>query len=150
MRKAWIDEDRPKAPVQDDADFIDGEQQDVGGRAPQDGDISMFDVQHSQINGDENATATGRQGTSRDVNELRSSSPIMLDDEDIYNEPDIGETSTGKAREGHEPDEDELDALLAEDALQENASNHSIPRPVLTEKDDFADEEEAMAEMGMW
>lgn len=150
MRKAWIDEDRPKAPVEDDEDFVDAEQQRTGDGEPQDGDVSMFDAQDTRRDGSEGATARTEEGISRGANGLRSSSPLMIDDEDLYNEPMVGGTSTNLAREEHGPDEDELDALLAEDALREKSSNVPTIHPVVAEKDDFADEEEAMADMGMW
>jgi replication fork protection complex subunit Csm3/Swi3 len=59
---------------------------------------------------------------------------------------------SASALTGADPDEDELDALLAESAQHESAVTKTLPvRTAGTEEDPFADEMEAMADMDdMW
>ena len=53
---------------------------------------------------------------------------------------------------GEDPDEDELDALLAESSLPQTVTSRALPlHTAPTQDDPFADEMEAMADMeDMW
>jgi replication fork protection complex subunit Csm3/Swi3 len=167
MRRAWIDEDRPKV--------IDLEAEDEV--APEQAHEEDVELQIAEEGGEQ----IGQP-------QLRSSSPIMmeLNDEGLYDEPEAPQNASDEHE--HEPDEDELDALMAEDA----ASSHIRPQaadailqdkpaendddddedmdaldallaedaakapqaPIqpskVVEQDDFGDDEEAMAAMEAW
>lgn len=69
--------------------------------------------------------------------------------------PELGHARTQEQTgSGADPDEDELDALLAESAQQETSAAKTLPvrtTTVTAEDDPFADEMEAMADMDdMW
>lgn len=146
MRKEWIDEDRPKPAVEEeDADFVvgNGGEKVEGGEV--EGDVTMGDDNGEKFEGRNEANENGE---SQGVGQLRSSSPLMLDDEELYAEMD-GSIPAAKPAGAQEPDEDELDALLAEEtAIERPTIPQSATQKVPDQGDDFADDEEAMAMMG--
>jgi len=146
MRKEWIDEDRPKPVVEEEEDggFVVG---DGGGKAEGgevDGDVMMGGDDREQVGARNESNGNGE---SQVIGQLRSSSLLMLDDEELYAEMD-GSTPAAKPTETQEPDEDELDALLAEEStIARPAVSHPAAQKVPDHGDDFADDEEAMAMM---
>lgn len=146
MRKAWIDEDRPKpAAEEEDEDFVAGDADRNGTEKELNGDATMDDAEQEA-----GGSRIEDKGESQEIGQLRSSSPLMLDDDDeeLYAEVEVQEPTT-KAAEAQEPDEDELDALLAEEGMTEPPKLvQNVVQRAPEERDDFADEEEAM--MDMW
>lgn len=125
MRKDWIDEGKPRrTTAQDDED------EDVEGIAT-----------------DKATTGEGgkqMEGVTQDA---------------VTQEPEVREEDGPSARDhtspgstGAGPDDDELDALLAESAEAESSVPKALPvRTAATEDDPFADAMEAMADMDvMW
>jgi replication fork protection complex subunit Csm3/Swi3 len=91
------------------------------------------------------------------VPERPSTEPITetmegIEQDQGVEEQQSGAEEQGQANEGADPDEDELDALLAESAQFSTSNPKTLPsRTVGTVDDPFADEMEAMADMGdMW
>jgi len=121
-RKEWINEGKPHASVEngsEDDDFV---------------DLTRNEEAHDEGNAVEVAAQ-----------------PVEEDENDLYTEPPLvgvlaeRETASNEAIDA--PEEDELDALLAEDDPGQ-ASNPSLltgSRPAA--RDNFEDEEEAMAGM---
>jgi replication fork protection complex subunit Csm3/Swi3 len=153
MRKSWIDEEKPKRTQEYDDDFVDVDQ------VMQQGEDGAMDVERDgnsegarQVDGTEgdlgmsNAANTGRTG--------QVSSPPLEDDEGLYDESGPPIVQANKEAEDQEPDEDELDALMAEDAANANTPTTQtakhVPPQAPPGEADFADDEEAMAEMDMW
>ena len=141
MRKVWIDEGKYKPPASEDSD------------SDHDGDYNMAEDRDAA---DEmHHSATGQE-VSRDDDSGAGNGRIGRG---LYSAPLPNPTTTevfSEGRDGAEPDEDELDALLAEDL--ESTRGPSKPKPRVIESsdappepDEFADEMEAMAEMDpMW
>jgi len=147
MRKEWIDEDRPKPAVEEeDAELVVGHGGDEAEGGEGDRDVMMGENDREQVEGRNGGNGNGE---SQGVRQLRSSSPLMLDDEELYAEMDGSIPGVAKpAEEAQEPDEDELDALLAEEtAIERPTVAHPAAQKVPDQADDFADDEEAMAMM---
>lgn len=148
MRKAWIDEDRPKPAIEEDQDFVADNRDGVADAQGVDADLTMVGALDER-----NTESARREGglennESQGIGQLRSSSPLMLDDEELYAGMD---GNIAKVDEMQEPDEDELDALLAEETATERpAAMQPTAQKLPNKGDDFADDEEAMAEMDMW
>ncbi|KAI9726205.1 MAG: chromosome segregation in meiosis- protein [Chrysothrix sp. TS-e1954] len=134
MRKAWIDEDKPKPQdLDEDADFVD---------LPEEGSR------------DEEATEKHPERALHDMDrQQRERESSHLDD--LYAEPtparDLPDQSATTPRaglattQGEQPEPDELDELLAEDAVRAE-----VPINDETEHrrlDNYDDDEEAMAAM---
>lgn len=126
MRREWIDEGKPQ-PEPEDPSGLD----------------EAFVVEDRDVG---SADAQAAQGEAH-VFEQR-----QAHDEDIYAEPDTAPeshatagTPSGETQGGDnaEPDLDELDQLLAEDVG--TTGSHAARQPPL--QDDYADDEDAMAEM---
>jgi replication fork protection complex subunit Csm3/Swi3 len=127
MRKEWIDEGRPKN--------------------------NSSDVEPDQDDSMPAPVETIEQDTEQ-MDDLRQHS---LDKENDHQEQEQGGLlrqveDVRRVSEDAEPDEDELDALLAESEYQApDALMTSAPPKIATTGDDmFADEMEAMAEMEGW
>ena len=153
MRKSWIDEDKPKRIQEYDDDFVDVDQ------VMQQGEDGAMDVEKDGNTDDTQlvqgtAGDLGRSGTTGASGNGQVSSPPLEDDEGLYDEAVPPVDRGNKEGEDQEPDEDELDALLAEDAANANTSATLVPKHVPPQappgEPDFADDEEAMAEMDTW
>jgi len=148
MRKAWIDEDRPKPAVEEvDDDFVahDGEAMAVGEEGGRDVAMGDGENEHNTENGARKVR--DEHDESQGIGQLRSSSPLILDDEELYEDMN-GRIPAAKPSEAQEPDEDELDALLAEDTTTARPTiSQAAAKQVPDQLDDFADDEEAMAMM---
>lgn len=132
MRKEWIYENRPKPSVEDDTA--------VEPAAPQD-----------HIG---EGSAVGRNVEAEDT---RTEHPLELA-ESIGQEPPVGVRPEGStSQQGGAPEEDELDALLAEDAMQDERQQDSLfgsgpatkPSSAMlgSHADDYGDDLEAMADL---
>jgi replication fork protection complex subunit Csm3/Swi3 len=119
MRKEWIQEGKPKNTVEADEEEDDGA----------DGALDKPEQDQEQTEGD-SFSNDARPDEQRNENTLRA---------------DIGAVG---ALEQEEPDEDELDALLAEDYATVNRpmTSTALPSRTIFEDDPFADDEAAMAE----
>lgn len=140
MRKQWIDEGKPKGSVEDDRDVS----------SLEDGQDNAETLQAAERGQTSNATA-------------RRNSPSRHTEHDAQGAGDPADTRE-EPRQAHnnggEPDEDELDALLAEGPMRDNHLGASLfgggpastsVRSNYHEDDEFADEMEIMAGMGdMW
>lgn len=136
MRQEWINEEKPK-PEKDLSD--------------DDGDV---DMQHkdSRANGDARSPRPGEDSqlggqhhdrTNMGINNERDVVNDSSGDEALYRQP------TPLPRDDGGPEGDELDRLLAEDAvLQPKVASVRIPEEPEPDHNEFADDEEAMA--GMW
>jgi len=153
MRKSWIDEDKPKPTQEYDEDFVDVDQ------VMQHGEDGAMDIGRNGNNeatqrAQENEGDLGMSGTTSARNQGQISSPPLDDDEGLYDEGVPLVDRGNKEVEDQEPDEDELDALMAEDAAKADTSAAQtakhVPPQAPAGEDDFADDEEAMAEMSMW
>ncbi|KAF2748214.1 Swi3-domain-containing protein [Sporormia fimetaria CBS 119925] len=125
-RMAWIKESKPRiGPDSDEEPEEPISVQLPAGGAPASGE-PIQDIQTVE----RDTSSTGQEGPPREAIQ-REAAPASTFNNDG-------------------PDEDELDALLAEsDAL--HSMSAPLPQPPATEDDPFADEMEAMAEMeGMW
>jgi replication fork protection complex subunit Csm3/Swi3 len=105
-----------------------------------------------------------RRATDRDEEDIEENVPERPSTEQITatmegieqdqgaEEQQYGAEEQAQAKEGADPDEDELDALLAESAQFSTSTSKTLPsRTAGTVDDPFADEMEAMADMGgMW
>ncbi|KAF2115990.1 hypothetical protein BDV96DRAFT_574920 [Lophiotrema nucula] len=123
MRKEWIDEGKPKTSVEDDPEETEATQPEA-----------------------HNAESEQMEGVVRHSTEEEPKQPGR-------GESPCQRAASPTASRGVDPDEDELDALLAETAAPNSAltSAMSAPRIASVEEDMFAEEMEAMAEMeGMW
>ena len=153
MRKSWIDEDKPKRTQEYDDDFVDVDQ------VMQQGEDGAMDVEQ----GGNDGHAREAEGSERDPSRGNPagtapngqvSSPPLEDDEGLYDESGPPIDQANKEAEEQEPDEDELDALMAEDAANANTpatqTAKRVPPQAPPGEADFADDEEAMAEMDMW
>jgi replication fork protection complex subunit Csm3/Swi3 len=124
MRKEWIAEGRPK----------------VGESDPEDNDVVA-----AETTGDQDAERM--EGVEEENMAQENESQTSKENDVPQQIPD-----TSKALED-DPDEDELDALLADNAAPGTsfASTALRPKPAAFEEDNFEDDEDAMAEMeGMW
>jgi replication fork protection complex subunit Csm3/Swi3 len=124
MRKEWIAEGRPKAGESD----------------PEDNDVVA-----AETTGDQDAE---RMEGVEEENMAQENEPQTSKENDVPQQI----LDTSKALED-DPDEDELDALLADNAAPGTsfASTALRPKPAAFEEDNFEDDEDAMAEMeGMW
>lgn len=124
MRKEWIDEGKPKHAAETDSE--------------DDGTANPVEAVEQSI---EQMEGLQMESTSEDHTPKRQ--------EELSRQT----KDSARAPSNEEPDEDELDALLAEtsapNALMTSASQP--PKIVSTEDDMFADDMEAMAELeGMW
>lgn len=131
-RQGWIEEEKPRVG-------------DVGEEQGGDGDFEMGEDAEG-VNVEDGARGQDRQSEAENAPDEGDADG--LDDEALYGRPTPQPESTGRNMQpGDEPEEDELDALLAEDASRPVQTTQIRPPP---EEDDnpFADEEEAMA--GMW
>ncbi|KIW08109.1 uncharacterized protein PV09_01046 [Verruconis gallopava] len=134
QRKAWIEEGRPKESTSEDID-LEGEKD--GSQRP--GSVNGGDIVR------ERSASTAWAETETPSNAANSR---MAD-----NGTGISEISGQKTP--HEPNEDELDALLAEESLAKGSSNN-LPKGAIPEQlsqrqeQSFEDEEEAMREMGWY
>lgn len=140
MRKEWINEGKPKRSTEEDRDSL-----------------ILEDVHDDPETGNAGERGqTSNIGTNGDSpsREAEQNSPHTREAEDTQN-------NSRQAQDGGgEPDEDELDALLAEDSMQGNAPSASLfgtgsvstsAKAKHQEEDEFADEMEAMAGMDdMW
>lgn len=125
MRKDWINEGKPRQTREKDDEDVD------------------------EVIPDMTAAQEGAEGMDGIENDGTSAVPRRdLDGHDRPLQSRIDAETT--ASDG--PDEDELDALLAESAEPDTAAPRTLPpRPAATEEDPFADEMEAMADMDdMW
>jgi replication fork protection complex subunit Csm3/Swi3 len=123
-RKAWIDEGKPRRTREDDED-------DSGAPAAEQVPVQQDEeMDRLETGGDSEKThtATDVQG---------SQSPVL---------------ETVETTMSEDPNEDELDALLAESALPQTVTSKVLPlHNAPTQDDPFADEMEAMADMeDMW
>jgi replication fork protection complex subunit Csm3/Swi3 len=128
MRKAWIDEGKPKASVDDD-------------------EQNPLPLTSNPGTSEDTAQATGTNGSpsdSRDpeigLSPLPRTGGVRFSDRSSLDEI------------GGAPDEDELDALLAEDSLSDlTGRGNSLEKPpsagLHPPKHSFEDDEEAMREM---
>jgi len=153
MRKSWIDEDKPKPTREYDEDFVDVDQvmqQGEDGAMDAERDGNNEDTQQIQEIGED----LGMSKTTSGRRQGQVSSPPLDDDEGLYDESAPPVDRENREAEEQEPDEDELDALLAEDATNANTPatqpTKHLPPQAPPGADDFADDEEAMAEMDMW
>lgn len=125
MRKEWIDESKPK-----NKSDTESEEENTPVETVEKITERMEGVQSTAM---ENETATG-EGVEEELSHQAAKPAQEMDDYDA-------------------PDEDELDALLAESTVPSIPVSRDVPHPktASTEDDPFADEMEAMAEMdGMW
>lgn len=124
MRKDWIDEGKPRRATRQD-EYDEGE-------APE-------KTPAPESTEDMDGVEQGGQGDPRPQSEHQE--PLHLPTGD----------SAGPAESG-DPDEDELDALLAESEQPNTTVPQTLPtRPVPAQDDPFADDMEAMADMDdMW
>ena len=119
MRKDWIDEGKPRRATERDDDDAD----DIVPDKP------SAEQQTEDMEGVVESGTTEQQGSGHEEQAHVQGPP-----------------SPGSA--GADPDEDELDALLAESAQPETSTPKTLPvRTTATEDDPFADEMEAMADM---
>ncbi|CAO2647963.1 Nn.00g088850.m01.CDS01 [Neocucurbitaria sp. VM-36] len=126
MRKDWIDEGKPRRTTEPDDENIDEDIRDEAQAQPHMADMEGIEK-----------TADTEQTELEDIRQAQTRS------------------QSNNAAEGSvtgDPDEDELDALLAEGAQPSSKAPKTLPsRPAATEEDLFADEMEAMADMDdMW
>ncbi|KAF1837004.1 Swi3-domain-containing protein [Decorospora gaudefroyi] len=124
MRKDWIDEGKPRRT-----------------RAQDDEDDDVVPEQMPAAQATE--AMEGVEQSGRHVESRRHS-----EQDPARNQPDDETAPTG----GDEPDDDELDALLAESEQVSTVAPKTLPsRTIPTQDDPFADEMEAMADMeDMW
>ncbi|KAF2133430.1 Swi3-domain-containing protein [Dothidotthia symphoricarpi CBS 119687] len=123
MRKEWIDEGKPRRTTERDEEHID--ELPTNDDPAQPGTDDMQGIE-SNMDAKSSETIPGRQ--------------------------DQTEGQLGDVTAGDDPDEDELDALLAESTQPDTAVSRALPSRTAASKDDpFADEMEAMADMeDMW
>lgn len=123
MRKDWIDEGKPRRAAERDEDDDDMAQEKTAARQTTEG---MDGVE-----------STAQEGANRSEQQAPTPNPAA--------------DSTGPATHSH-PDDDELDALLAESEQPSTATHKALPtRSIPAPDDPFADEMEAMAGMDdMW
>ncbi|KAF1947735.1 Swi3-domain-containing protein [Clathrospora elynae] len=126
MRKDWINEGKPRRTTEHDDEEIDYVIRDKAPAHP---------------------TAKEMDGVETSADDEESGRPAETQ-EPVRSQADDATVPTA----GNDPDEDELDALLAEDAQSSTTAAKTLPsRTVTTQEDDFADEMEAMADMDdMW
>ena len=121
MRKDWINEGKPRRTTEQDEDVDEAEPEKTPVQQ------STEEMEGVENNGD--LADTGPTEERRDA---------------THGRPD----DTAAPTVGDDPDEDELDALLAESEQPSNtASKTLLSRTAPTENDPFADEMEAMADM---
>jgi len=153
MRKSWIDEDKPKRTQDYEDGFVDVDQ------VMQQGEDGALDIEKDGNDEDtrqvqETERNLGRSEATGARGNEQVSSPPLADDEGLYDEGVPLVDRGYKEAEDQEPDEDELDALLAEDAAKANTpatqTAEHVPPQAPPGEPDFADDEEAMAEMDMW
>ncbi|ORY02929.1 replication fork protection component Swi3-domain-containing protein [Clohesyomyces aquaticus] len=128
MRKEWIDEGKPKTTMELDREENGPSQSD-----------------------DPNAPETER------MEDVRSGDSADLNGQALVREAEsaahIGAAGPTEVLDGGGPDEDELDALLAESTGAGHATASvalPIQKTTVVEDDDFADDMEALAEMEGW
>ena len=123
-RKAWIDEGKPRRTREDDED------------GSSDRAAEQVRVQPDEEM-DRLETGGGSEKTNTAPDAQGSPDRVLETVETIMDE---------------DPDEDELDALLAESALPQTVTSRALPLHTAPTQDDlFADEMEAMADMeDMW
>jgi replication fork protection complex subunit Csm3/Swi3 len=124
MRKDWIDEGKPRRNTGQDEDDDDAVQEQT---LPQQSTEDMDGVENGgQVDSNHQ---TEREGSTHNP----------------------AEDATGLTASG-DPDDDELDALLAESEQPSHTAPTTLPtRPMPTQDDPFADDLEAMADMDdMW
>jgi replication fork protection complex subunit Csm3/Swi3 len=126
-RKAWIDQGKPRRTREDDDDDNNGVNASATEQAPTQQDQGMGDLEAGHDSGRAYAA----------LNEQAS--------------PEHALETTQAATDG-DPDEDELDALLAESPQPQSVTTSALPLHTASRQDDpFADEMEAMADMeDMW
>lgn len=151
MRREWIEEGKPRSTVEDDVDD-----------AVPAAEASDHGREQTRDDSDVQVVEAGTAVVPRP----RTPSPNAVDFDDLYDATPrtqrvtaaaTNQGASADARDLEQPEEDELDALLAEDAAAEAVgSKPARPIPVgqptqKSARDEFEDEMEAMAEMdGMW
>lgn len=131
MRKEWIDEGKPK-PVDDDLS------DDEPVRNAEDGG-DIFPADPAPESGDSAGLQRGRR--------IADDAPVLGD---LYAPPSPNfapSKSVEKANPNAEPEDDELDQLLAEGAAAQEQPRISPPPQNVPLPDDFVDDEDAMAGM---
>lgn len=157
MRKAWIDEGKPR-PGGETTEDVDHARETRSG----DGESGGVRRQLQQSSGEQSAEAQRarrtrtQEPTANGDSELYSVTPDPARAKSLDLEAGAGGTG-GIANDGDDqPEEDELDALLAEDAArmekqqQGNSTDPSLTAQLVGRRpgeDDFADEMEAMVGM---
>lgn len=144
MRKEWIDEGKPRPAS---PDLSDREEE------------SNHERRQETGNEDQNGSRAEPANDTLQAQVSRNDERDAMD-EDLYAEPtpprdevggQRGSLRTDNAGHAEEPDLDELDELLAEDAARNtDGRGGGPPIPVPSARDQFADEEEAMAGMEDW
>ena len=135
MRKEWIEEGKPKAAKEIDQEENNHNEEDAT-------------TSRSEVNAEQNTP------TERTTVETDSETPVLDDATITIEEPTNNDT-------GASPDDDELDALLAEESALGPLDNNLLisgiaiasrpSKPMAMQDDEFADDIEAMAEMdGLW
>lgn len=141
MRKEWIDEEKPK-PVEFDLSDDDSE--------------FVVDKTNKDVAGGEGNAGQGVAMNDESTGQTEQNQNQDDDDDDLYAEhTPVVPTTAGESgadtnmRVAEEPEEDELDALLAEEegAARPAAAQPSNPAPQRQQWDDFADDEDAMKDM---
>jgi len=136
-RKEWINEGKPRASVEnvsdDDEDFVDRTIT-GGGQHSRTNGVIEFDVEHGSNDGPEQQP---QPGTDDGDNDLYAEPPAKRP---IIEQPNRNDDAPDQ------PEDDELDALLAEDAARDTHPP-GITQQQPSTRDTFADEEEAMAGM---
>lgn len=136
MRQEWINEDKPK-PIFDEPEDEDD-----------DGDFAMRDANNDAQSGERRDDSGPVREDGHQPHQTAGTEEDGLDDETLYGRPDPQASRTvNAAAPDTGPEEDELDQLLAEDAMQDRPRN-TAPLRNEDRLDDFADDEEAMA--GLW
>jgi replication fork protection complex subunit Csm3/Swi3 len=125
MRKDWIDEGKPRRSRQDDEEDL---PEDVPTEANTEEGANAMEGLEGHLNNEEAEHVPEREEHMRDQ-------PNQI----------------SKPTTGDNPDDDELDALLAESLQPEIPTSKTLPVRTAADADPFADEMEAMADMDdMW
>lgn len=139
MRQEWINEDKPKP-------NFDGPPEDND-----DGDVTMRDREINTGSVDRQDSPRPARDGAGNVQENRQTGGTEedgLDDETLSGRPEPQPSRTdGATVPDARPEEDELDQLLAEDAMMDQPQA-TAPSRKEDGFEDFADDEEAMA--GLW
>lgn len=126
MRKDWIDEGKPKRSREDE--------EEIGQGNGESDDLYAQDIQarREEIKDSVNRST---EKTSSQTNEKM----------------DASEEDMERLQQNGDPDEDELDALLAEETLSKHSAPKILPVRTAVDDDPFADEMDVIADMeDMW